>query len=378
MMDPNPSVIFLDDGELDDVRAVIKEMGGDFEQWDKSDVLASLPNPTNLLVTTATHAISARLRRSPVRSRDRAVWIAVATGNSKSQRSAILGAGFDYLVRRPVHSGTLRSLVRGILYQGNEQRLKRRVAVGYTISFRVNKRGPAVDALLMDLSPGGCRMLTRHSVQPKSELELRFPAELTGTKAFSYRGTATRTSPGSIEGGEADESCIGVRFLSFHEASRKPILALLNTLTSGPAVLPEALAAAKNAPVIRSRFPRGVYDKEVPIFGSDNYVLIGRDLSQGGLRVDPHPALKIGATLGLVLGGATDAEPVRVDARVIRDDGKNGVALHFDWIEPGSEKRLRFLIEQLPAIEAPTANAKQRTGIVLTSVIPKILRRRHR
>ena len=61
-----------------------------------------------------------------------------------------------------------------------------------------------------------------------------------------------------------------------------------------------------------------------------------------------------------------------------RDDGENGVALHFDWVEPKSEASLRTLIERLPAIEAPTASPNQRSGIVLTSVIPKLLRRRGR
>jgi hypothetical protein len=63
---------------------------------------------------------------------------------------------------------------------------------------------------------------------------------------------------------------------------------------------------------------------------------------------------------------------------VIRDDGENGVALHFDWVEPRGEKRLQALIEQLPAIETPSADPKKHSGIVLTSLIPKVLRRRQR
>ena len=375
-MDGVPWILLLDDGELDDVRDALEEMGVDFEQWTKNDLVASPPYPQHLLVTTAAHAISARLVRSTTRTEDRAIWIAVATGNSRTQRNVILGAGFDYLVRRPTHPETFRSLLRGILYRGNEQRSKRRVAVGYTISYRSDGRGPAIDALLLDLSPGGCRLLTRSSLRPGSELELSFPVELAGAESFSHRGTVTRAGLGSVVGGDADESCIGVRFLPFEEKSRRLMLNLLNSLTSGPAIVPEAWAAAASAPAKPSRAPRSVYAEEVAIFGLDNCVLIGRDLSSGGLRVDPHPALKIGSSLRLALAGDSDRKQILVDARVIRDDGENGVALHFDWIEPKSETSLRELIEQLPAIEAPTASPNQRSGIVLTSVIPKILRRR--
>jgi hypothetical protein len=378
MMVSIPWVLLLDDGELDDVRAVLEELGVDFDQWNKSDLVTSPPHPQHLLVTTAAHAISSGLRRPKTRDPTRAIWIAVATGNSKSQSSAIFGAGFDYMVKRPAHPETFRSLLRGALYRGDEHRLKRRVAVGYKISFRVNGRGSACDALLMDLSPGGCRLLTRRTLQPGSELDLSFPAELTGAKSFSHRGTVTRAGPGSAAGGQADESCIGVRFRSFDTKSRQPMLALLNTLTSGPAVMPEAPAAPVSTPALPSRAPRGVYGEEVAIFGLDNCILIGRDLSSRGIRVDPHPALKIDSTLRLALAGAGDAKQIMVDARVIRDDGENGVALHFDWVEPRSEESLRLLIERLPTIEAPTANPKQSSGIVLTSVISKILRRRRR
>jgi c-di-GMP-binding flagellar brake protein YcgR len=250
--------------------------------------------------------------------------------------------------------------------------------VGYTISYRADGRGPAIDALLLDISPGGCRLLTRSSLRPGSEIELSFPAELTGAESFSHRGTVTRAGLGSVVGGEADESCIGVRFLPFEETDRRPMLDFLNSLKSGPATVPEAWAAAASAPAQPSRAPRSVYAEEVAVFGLDNCVLIGRDLSSGGLRVDSHPALKIGSNLRLALAGDSDREQILVDARVIRDDGENGVALHFDWIEPKSETSLRALIEQLPAIEAPTASPNQRSGIVLTSVIPKILRRRQR
>jgi hypothetical protein len=371
-MEELPWILLLDDGELDDVRELLEELGIDFEQWHKSDLVTSPPHPQHLLVTTAAHGISAGLRRTTTRTRDRATWIAVGSGDSRTQHRAIIGAGFDYLVKRPTHPETFRSLLRGILYSGNEQRSRRRIAVSSAISFRVDGKGPPVAALLMDLSPGGCRLLTRSSLRLGSELALSFPAELTGTQAFSHRGTVMRTSPGSTVGAGGKECCLGVRFLPFETNSTKPMLDLLNSLNSGPAAMPEAWAAAASAPAQPSRAPRGVYDNEVAIFGLDGCVLNGRDLSSGGLRVDPNPALKVGASLRLALGDADDAKQILVDARVIRDDGENGVALHFDWIDPMSGESLRELVEGLPSTETPTAKPKQRSSIL------KILRRRER
>jgi len=85
----------------------------------------------------------------------------------------------------------------------------------------------------------------------------------------------------------------------------------------------------------------------------------------------------VGATLRLALDGGSGAEPVLVDARVIRDDGENGVALHFDWIDPASRPRLHSLVGQLPVIQAPPVDPQQSgAGVVLMSVLPKLLRRR--
>jgi c-di-GMP-binding flagellar brake protein YcgR len=371
-MDERPWALLLDDGELDDVRQLLDALGVDYEEWSKSDLSANLPHPRTLLVTTSGHAIAARLRREPGRIASRAVWIAVATGTSKTQHTAIFGAGFDYLVRRPVHPEALRLLLRAALYQGREQRSKRRLAAGSEISYRIAGRGTR-KALLVDISPGGCRLLARCKPNPGVQLSLRFPRELLGGAELTHEGMVTRAV---ASGDGAGEFFVGVRFLPFEAEQREPILRLLNGLASGPAVLPEPLAELARPAALNLREARGVFDSEVPICGLDGCVLVGRDLSVGGMRVDPQPALQLGATLRLAIGLAADTDPVEVEARVARDDGENGVVVHFDWIEPGGKQRLRKMIASLPPIEARAPKSKKRGGVFLTSVIPKLLRRR--
>jgi len=124
---------------------------------------------------------------------------------------------------------------------------------------------------------------------------------------------------------------------------------------------------------------RGVFEQEIVQVDEEARVvqaLLGRDLSVGGMRVDPQPALQLGATLRLSIGLASDTQPVEVEARVARDDGENGVVVHFDWIEPGGKQRLRKMIATLPPIVARAPESKKRGGVFLTSVMPKLLRRR--
>jgi hypothetical protein len=370
-MDERPWALLLDDGELDDVRQVLDELGVDYEEWSKADLSANLPHPRTLLVTTTRHAIVARLRREPGRIANRAVWIAVATGSSKTQHNVIFGSGFDYLVRRPVHPQALRLLLRAALYQGREQRQKRRLAAGSEVSYRIAGRGSR-KALLVDVSPGGCRLLTRCAPSPGTELSLRFPPALVGGAELTHEGMVTRAV---ASGDGAGEFFVGVRFLPFETGKRDPMLRLLNGLAGGPAVLPASCAEA-GRPAQRVREARGVFDSEVPICGFDGCVLVGRDLSVGGMRVDPNPALQLGATLRLAIGMASDTPPVEVEARVARDDGECGVVLHFDWLEPGGKQRLRKMIATLPPIVARGPEPKKRGGVFLTSVMPKLLRRR--
>ncbi len=46
---------------------------------------------------------------------------------------------------------------------------------------------------------------------------------------------------------------------------------------------------------------------------------MGRDLSMGGMRIEPHPGLEMGKTLRLAIYGAPREEPFIVRARVVRN-----------------------------------------------------------
>ncbi len=111
------------------------------------------------------------------------------------------------------------------------------------------------------------------------------------------------------------------------------------------------------------------------MFGDAERVLIGRDLSRGGMRVDPTPAISAGEQVRLAIEGGPDIEPVVLSATVTRDDGEGGLALRFEWIEDGGQERLDEIVRSLPAIEASGSDASQEgEGVVMTQILPQVLR----
>jgi hypothetical protein len=104
----------------------------------------------------------------------------------------------------------------------------------------------------------------------------------------------------------------------------------------------------------RRRHPRRRYARRVIAAvpdGSLHRVLIGRDLSPGGMRIDRQPDLRIGAELRIALYDAAREAPVVVSARVERDDGVHGMALRFDPVEPALVARVEELVATLPPVE---------------------------
>jgi hypothetical protein len=81
------------------------------------------------------------------------------------------------------------------------------------------------------------------------------------------------------------------------------------------------------------------------------HVLFARDLSAGGVRVDPHPELQVGDRFGLVLYNATYSESVVIDAEVLRDDGGRGLALRFVDVPAHTARKIERILQRVGEIE---------------------------
>jgi hypothetical protein len=119
----------------------------------------------------------------------------------------------------------------------------------------------------------------------------------------------------------------------------------------------------------RRSHQRGAYDRKIPAFGERALrVLVGRDLSVGGMRVERNPELEIGDRLHLAIYGAAGEEPSLVWATVARNEG-NATALAFDPLEPEVGDRLERLVADLPAVESLHDQESEAMGTVVSEIL---------
>ena len=113
------------------------------------------------------------------------------------------------------------------------------------------------------------------------------------------------------------------------------------------------------------RGERRHYSRRVIALGDEiARVLIGRDLSLGGMRVDPHPALSVGDTLQIAVYARTGEQPVVVSAEVSRDDGDEGLALRFRDLSLAAKHCLGRIVESLPYLEVREAGDEGESVVV--------------
>ena len=79
-------------------------------------------------------------------------------------------------------------------------------------------------------------------------------------------------------------------------------------------------------------------------------MLMGRDLSRGGMRVDPNPLLAVGMKLQLAVHAETREMPLILNAVVDRDDGERGLVLRFCDLSAELSRYLDYVIHALPLV----------------------------
>ncbi len=383
-------VLVIDDGELETVRLLLDDLGVEAE-YATSQLVGPVSHPSRLLVTTAQIAHSLRLARALSPGADRAAWIAFVSGDSKTQKTLLQKAGFDFLVREPVHPAALRVLLQRALFRGNDTRRAPRVAFGYPVRYRTGLWRRS--ATLVDLSPRGCRLLLRSSLKERSTIRVQIPRELAGGKAFVLTGHAVRVTPADREGGGAAEFSVGVRFDPLNERAKASLRAVLADRVIGPAALSAPVrftptpaesrpapgaAAETQAPAPKKAMPRrknrlnarSKYRKEITaVDGDDAYMILCLDLSVGGMKIEPVEGLGLGSKLNLAIQLGSPYEPVLVEATVVRDEGDKGLGLRFDWLSPEAKQRVKRLVATLPAIE-PLQDDGQSQGTILATQLP--------
>jgi hypothetical protein len=372
-----PVVRIDDDGELVDVRNLLEQLGIEWLQGEEE-----AERPTALLIGNPRRLIAARAQDAarPLP----AFRIVVADKMTKSLQKELERSRPDFLVSRPFHAAALRLLILHALYVGPERRVSARVALSAPIRFRTSVFARA--ATLVEVSRGGCRLIASHVPAVGEPVTVILPKELTGNGPLSLLGRIVASDPaGGFEPGEQacsvafdpldpDKRRALRKLMAAHtgatldprEGQQLPAIAPASALAEVPAQAPRAPrdAEPESSPE-RRRSERRPYPRPVlASSGGAARVLIGRDLSTGGMRVAAGADLIVGDELKLVIYGPAGRPPLLMRARVSRDDGADGCVLLFQDVPPESAVELAQWTAVLPNLGADGADARPTHSIV--------------
>ena len=379
-----PRVLVLHRRELRDVCALLRELGVAYEEQSTTAGVGSEADPWRLVVATPQRVLELRASRVG----DSASVLAVCDGFSKTLAAKLAQARVHYVLRRPAHPAALRLLLLHALYRGPEKRRFQRVSVGAPVQARIGwRRRPA---LLLELSTSGCRVRAERTARAGARVTIAVPPERTGLRRpVRLRGRVARSAPIPAP---ADDGAAGfelaVRFGPLGRTAADAVAKMVREYGRGPASWKDAprIAApepsgpeesADDAPGSRRdrdapnrrRSQRLRYAKPVLVKGDGaSRVLMGRDLSTGGMRVVRDPNLAPGERLKLALYGQDGIPPLMLQAEVAREDGPFLVLIFEDPGDAGREQ-LRRIMTSLPLSGGDEAG--ETTPLVVSEIVER-------
>jgi hypothetical protein len=373
-----PQSLLVHDGELVDFRTLLGELGTPFVECVGSPGPNEREGRWDLVIATPKRLLSLHLEDQTTQP----ARIAVCDQDSKTLRTSLERAGIETLVRRPVHPAAMRALLLHALYRGPEKRNNRRVSVGGPVRYRRGWRQRP--AMLADLSLGGCRLLADQALERGQAFTLLVPPELSGGRGYSVRARVVRSV--DIDDGPGGERfAIHARFEDPSRRQLEKLQASLRQHVAGPATLDDAREAAqamldenaapeaheaapeaRRANERRSEARHEIGERVVALDDEAARVLMGRDISLGGMRVDPNPRLVVGDNVRIAIHLEGHANPLVLHARVHRDDGARGIVLRFHELPREAARALTDLLDALPIV---SIGASQQGGAIVSELL---------
>jgi hypothetical protein len=368
-----PHAVILDDGELDDIRLMLAELGVPYA--DAAPTGRKLERAVPLLISTPAraraHFTGENDRGLPPHYLHLVVWLEDDPDTGKR----LADIPCDFVVQRPIEPSVLHLLTLRAGYKGPERRCMLRVAIGTPVGLWVGEQRS--QALLAQLSAGGCGLVSDDPPEEGSAVAIEFPRELTAPRELRLRGRVLSARP-AIQA-EATRYDVSVAFESLDLCDRVTLRAVMagQPIDFRPKARPLADPgpSAPRAPRRRrSVIPAGadrhsqtrrLFNRQI-LGGNEGIarILIGCDLSKWGLRVEREAMFELGDELKLALYGGVGDSPVMLKAVVERDDGELGWYLRFEALTPAVAGDIEKLLDSLVPVDLPEG-----AGRVLTEVL---------
>jgi hypothetical protein len=387
----HPSVLLLDDGELDVVHAALERLGADVARIQGDDIGPGISGPRDLLIASARRCIEMPMLR-PADDASTPNWVCFHSQDFLPLRERLRDVGVHFLVHSSLDRESLRLFLLQMLYGGPERRRTDRLQVGTEAFLLID--GNRKPVRLAELSAESCRILSRHRIEELDAVQLDLCEAVAGGEKLTLDGVAIRTASGrSASGAEIFSTVVCLESLDLE--TRLMLERIVSGTQIGTPVSPLAGRGTQHGlsldpgdarddeppvelaseleqappPPDRRESARHEYERRVEVVELSNSNTdgsgLGRDLSLTGIRVAGYPEMDEGAELTLALYGGNREEPVVVRAQVARGVDGDEIAFRFGAL---SESQHRG-IAKLMAGQPPVASVDAGDRVVVTRIV---------
>jgi len=374
-----PSVVVLDEeDELARIQTLVTRLGVDSVRW-QGDSDEAPPQPRDLLVTTGAKALKMDPAEDSASETDGPVWLCVHNEDFFPLRDRLRERGVHYLVQMTTDEEALRLLLQQILYRGTDRREASRLPMDCQVDVELSD-GEKSHARLLELSCEGCRFECGRVLERDTPLSIEIPHSL-GGRALEISGHVIRT-----ESQRSGKDVIVMQLGELESDVRAQLEAIIRGDRIGTRVTPLAAIPERDPDAYvdgsgipnwdelattadRRRHPRRPFPHPVETIrvqdATESHSVMGVELSVEGMRVVGLPGIEIGSEVRVALHSNAGAEPIALEATVLRDDG-DSVALRFCSITPELHGQIEALMEEMPSVHDLQAGPSER--IVMSEV----------
>jgi hypothetical protein len=388
-----PSVLVLDDGELERLQRVLEQLGADFVRLTGESVPSEVESPHDLLITSGRRAMSMPRVVSGSGAAPKPFWVCIYDQDFRPLRERLRSLGVHFLIRGEVDTSSVQLFLLQLLHRGAERRRCRRIPLHCEMELEIG--GDQRKVQLVEISSGTCRFVTDRDIPGTARAILRLPPSVTGGESYDLAGRRIRAAACESAAGEPALAVV-VGFRDLEAEAKAQLEALLAGSQRGTQVTPladepmsEAVSeerepssdvASEQALAEpwdpgrdgeRRRHQRRVYDRRVEAlrWSTDEgpRVALGKDLSRSGVRIVTSSRPRVGAHVTLALYGRPREEPVVVDAEVVRVAGAES-SLRFLNLGRNEHRQLEKLAGERPNFESLQAVPEE--GLVVARLLP--------